>query len=151
MNRVGGLSLRGLRMRPPGRLHHHQKSRNSDVFRVVASCKFSTETSVGKPEDIIDRCLAIRESIQTMNDKYKGPLEVTGQKNTILPFVFLLGNHSSGKSSFINYILQVIRIEHVSGISWHELINTSSVSLILKLYTHPNVLAMTLTCHDDDV
>jgi ribosome biogenesis GTPase A len=25
--------------------------------------------------------------------------------NTLLPFVFLVGNHSSGKSSFINYIM----------------------------------------------
>lgn len=38
--------------------------------------------------------------------KFKGPLEKTSQKNTVLPFVFLLGNHSSGKSSFINYVLQ---------------------------------------------
>lgn len=33
-------------------------------------------------------------------------MEKTNQKNTVLPFVFLLGNHSSGKSSFINYICQ---------------------------------------------
>jgi GTPase SAR1 family protein len=33
-------------------------------------------------------------------------LEKTSQKNTVLPFVFLLGNHSSGKSSFINYVCQ---------------------------------------------
>ena len=58
------------------------------------------------PTDIIDKCHDIRASIQSINDKYKGPLEKSGQKNTILPFVFLLGNHSSGKSSFINYILQ---------------------------------------------
>jgi hypothetical protein len=31
-------------------------------------------------------------------------LEKSSQKNTVLPFVFLLGNHSSGKSSFVNYI-----------------------------------------------
>ncbi len=36
----------------------------------------------------------------------KGPLEKNSQKNTILPFVFLLGNHSSGKSSFVNYVCQ---------------------------------------------
>ncbi len=33
-------------------------------------------------------------------------MEKSSQKNTILPFVFLLGNHSSGKSSFINYVCQ---------------------------------------------
>jgi len=41
-----------------------------------------------------------------LNDKFKGPLEKSSQKNTVLPFVFLLGNHSSGKSSFINYVCQ---------------------------------------------
>lgn len=31
-------------------------------------------------------------------------MEKSSQKNTVLPFVFLLGNHSSGKSSFVNYV-----------------------------------------------
>jgi GTPase Era involved in 16S rRNA processing len=44
--------------------------------------------------------------LQPINDRFAGPLEKSSQKNTILPFVFLLGNHSSGKSSFINYVLQ---------------------------------------------
>ena len=60
--------------------------------------------STSLPEKIIDECLKLRTSVQTLNDKYKGPLEKAAQKNTILPFVFLLGNHSSGKSSFINYV-----------------------------------------------
>eukprot|EP00600_Ochromonadales_sp_CCMP1393_P000817 CAMPEP_0174983848 /NCGR_PEP_ID=MMETSP0004_2-20121128/17382_1 /TAXON_ID=420556 /ORGANISM="Ochromonas sp., Strain CCMP1393" /LENGTH=514 /DNA_ID=CAMNT_0016236167 /DNA_START=214 /DNA_END=1758 /DNA_ORIENTATION=+ len=55
---------------------------------------------------IIEECQALRSSIQSINDKFRGPLEKTSQKNTVLPFVFLLGNHSSGKSSFINYVLQ---------------------------------------------
>lgn len=42
----------------------------------------------------------------TTAQKFKGPLEKSSQKNTVLPFVFLLGNHSSGKSSFINYLCQ---------------------------------------------
>lgn len=33
-------------------------------------------------------------------------MEKSDQQNTVLPFVFLLGNHSSGKSSFVNYICQ---------------------------------------------
>jgi len=53
---------------------------------------------------IIDECLRLRASVQTINDTYKGPLDKSNAKNTILPFVFLLGNHSSGKSSFINYV-----------------------------------------------
>eukprot|EP00605_Chrysophyceae_sp_TOSAG23-4_P000758 GSChrysophyteH1.ASY1.ANO1.847.1 assembled CDS len=53
---------------------------------------------------IIEECLRLRSSVQSINDKFKGPLDKSTQKNTILPFVFLLGNHSSGKSSFVNYI-----------------------------------------------
>ena len=55
---------------------------------------------------VLDKCQNIRASLQQLNDKVKGPLEKSSQQNTVLPFVFLLGNHSSGKSSFINYVLQ---------------------------------------------
>ena len=67
-----------------------------------------TETSALAGEssiDIIQSCYELRKSIQDLNDKYKGPLEEKNAKNTLFPFVFLLGNHSSGKSSFINYVL----------------------------------------------
>ena len=40
-----------------------------------------------------------------LNDKLRGPLAKNSDKGTSLPFVFLVGNHSSGKSSFINYVL----------------------------------------------
>ena len=63
----------------------------------------NTTTTV-EPEKIIGECLKFRSSYQEVNDRYKGPLEKSAQKNTILPFVFLLGNHSAGKSSFINYV-----------------------------------------------
>ena len=55
---------------------------------------------------IVDECHTLRKSIQQLNDKCRGPLAANTQKNTVMPFVFLLGNHSSGKSSFVNYILQ---------------------------------------------
>jgi polynucleotide 5'-kinase involved in rRNA processing len=61
---------------------------NLNIVRGIA--EVATDNKV---ESIIDVCLS-------------GPLEKSNQKNTILPFVFLLGNHSSGKSSFVNYILQ---------------------------------------------
>uniref|UniRef100_M4BX01 Dynamin N-terminal domain-containing protein n=1 Tax=Hyaloperonospora arabidopsidis (strain Emoy2) TaxID=559515 RepID=M4BX01_HYAAE len=43
-----------------------------------------------------------------LNEKLLGPLDRkhSEEKLPSLPFVFLLGNHSSGKSSFINYLLQ---------------------------------------------
>ncbi|GMH60666.1 hypothetical protein TrST_g7548 [Triparma strigata] len=40
-----------------------------------------------------------------LNTKIRGPLEKNSDKTTDLPFVFLVGNHSSGKSSFINHVL----------------------------------------------
>lgn len=39
-----------------------------------------------------------------LNEKIRGPLARNSNQGTALPFVFLVGNHSSGKSSFINYI-----------------------------------------------
>lgn len=35
----------------------------------------------------------------------RGPLAPHSDRGTALPFVLLVGNHSSGKSSFINYVL----------------------------------------------
>ena len=55
--------------------------------------------------DIIQACHDLRNSVQSLNDRFKGPLDSKNAKNTMFPFVFLLGNHSSGKSSFINYML----------------------------------------------
>ena len=65
-----------------------------------------TSSSSATPERLIDECLKVRSSVQQLNDKFRGPLEKSAQKNTLLPFVFLLGNHSSGKSSFVNYVCQ---------------------------------------------
>ena len=62
------------------------------------------KTNNSVAEQIINDCFKSRSSVQELNDKCNGPLEKNGLKNTVLPFVFLLGNHSSGKSSFINYV-----------------------------------------------
>ena len=48
----------------------------------------------------------MREVVLPLNTEFMGPLAADSHRLTPLPFVFLLGNHSSGKSSFINYILQ---------------------------------------------
>ena len=39
-----------------------------------------------------------------LNSQLRGPLAKNSDRGTSLPFVFLVGNHSSGKSSFINYV-----------------------------------------------
>lgn len=72
------------------------------------SFSFSTES-------IVEKCYLHRSGLQTLNEKFKGPLDKSAQKNTVMPFVFLLGNHSSGKSSFINYVLQ--RKVQVAGVA----------------------------------
>ncbi|GMI40916.1 hypothetical protein TrCOL_g5614 [Triparma columacea] len=40
-----------------------------------------------------------------LNTSLRGPLERQSDVSTSLPFVFLVGNHSSGKSTFINHVL----------------------------------------------
>ncbi|CAM9610413.1 unnamed protein product [Ascophyllum nodosum] len=59
--------------------------------------------------EIMERSNELHASfIQPLNDKVHGPLEKSntgGYQSTKMPFVFVLGNHSSGKSSFINYVL----------------------------------------------
>jgi GTPase Era involved in 16S rRNA processing len=47
-----------------------------------------------------------KEKLMPLNQQVRGPLERRPDFRTPLPFVFILGNHSSGKSSFINFILQ---------------------------------------------
>jgi ribosome biogenesis GTPase A len=44
-----------------------------------------------------------RSALEPVNARVLGPLE--SNEMTPLPFVFLLGNHSSGKSTFINYVM----------------------------------------------
>ena len=61
--------------------------------------------SVRETPGIVLDCQKILESVGDLNDRVRGPLDKSTNRNTIFPFVFLLGNHSSGKSSFVNYLL----------------------------------------------
>lgn len=45
------------------------------------------------------------EDIAPLNEAATGPVEKYSSQITRLPFVFCIGNHSSGKSSFINHLL----------------------------------------------
>jgi hypothetical protein len=47
--------------------------------------------------------------------KLRGPLAPHSDRGTLLPFVLCVGNHSSGKSSFINYVLG--RNVQISGVA----------------------------------
>ena len=57
------------------------------------------------PLQILGRVEELHKTLQPLNDRLRGPLERNSHKTTALPFVLLLGNHSSGKSSFVNYVL----------------------------------------------
>lgn len=54
---------------------------------------------------IIDECNRLRKELQAISSRCRGPLEPGQAKNTRDPFALILGNHSSGKSTFINYVL----------------------------------------------
>ncbi|KAJ1449255.1 hypothetical protein M885DRAFT_536323 [Pelagophyceae sp. CCMP2097] len=55
---------------------------------------------------VLEQCAALhRKDIAPLNKLLLGPLERSDlQQQTALPFVLLLGNHSSGKSSFVNHV-----------------------------------------------
>lgn len=83
----------------------------------------SSDNTIFEDEDIIDSCLRIRSSLNNLCKKYYAPASksiynsnsstttfvpksnYTEKNLPILPMILLLGNHSSGKSSFVNYIL----------------------------------------------
>jgi len=58
--------------------------------------------------EIINKAHAITEDVLLpLNERVLGPLEKGGdvKSRPYMPFVFCLGNHSSGKSTFINHVL----------------------------------------------
>jgi hypothetical protein len=56
-------------------------------------------------DDLVNECFRLRKFLQPISDAYLGSVTEASTNNTLLPFVLLLGNHSSGKSSFINFIV----------------------------------------------
>ena len=82
-----------------------------------SSSSFSTSTTPAPsatPLDpavqstVLTACADLHSSILPLNDRLRGPLGASagkGSDSTSLPFVLLVGNHSSGKSSFINHVL----------------------------------------------
>jgi len=58
------------------------------------------------PEDVLRDCWNTYDSLTKLNDKLGGTaIPPPSDRGTSLPFCLLVGNHSSGKSSFINYVL----------------------------------------------
>mmetsp|Transcript_26005 Transcript_26005/g.57285 ORF Transcript_26005/g.57285 Transcript_26005/m.57285 type:complete len:522 (+) Transcript_26005:131-1696(+) len=65
-----------------------------------------SDDSKMSPDEILNQCSGIYDSLSGLNDKLGGMAIPKSSPHTSLPFCLLVGNHSSGKSSFINYILQ---------------------------------------------
>jgi len=62
--------------------------------------------TVKSPGEIIDECSRLYDSLSDLNEQLGGMAIPKSSPHTSLPFCLLVGNHSSGKSSFINYMLQ---------------------------------------------
>lgn len=78
--------------------------RPSDVANPAAGpTPLAVDAQVQK--QVLEQCAALHASIMPLNEKLRGPLAKHSDKGTSLPFVLLVGNHSSGKSSFINYVM----------------------------------------------
>nr|CCA19699.1 conserved hypothetical protein [Albugo laibachii Nc14] len=89
-----------------------RQRRLSYRIRCCGLCTSTTLVHSTKDEKWINlmKKTSILESsvLLPLNEKILGPLDRKNkfEKLPSLPFVFLLGNHSSGKSTFINYLLQ---------------------------------------------
>ena len=59
-----------------------------------------------RQNQILKQCKVLHEKLMDLNEKTTGPLQTDTDTSTSMPFVFLLGNHSSGKSSFLNYVTE---------------------------------------------
>ena len=71
----------------------------------LARCTLVRSVSTDEVSTIIKRAEDLhRGTLAPLNAQWQGPLEKNHDQITKLPFVFLLGNHSSGKSTFINYV-----------------------------------------------
>ena len=65
----------------------------------------ATDEVLALNRGVIAECERLRKNIQLISDRNHGPLDKSEIKSTLFPFVLLLGNHSSGKSSFVNYLM----------------------------------------------
>jgi len=81
-------------------------SRGFRTFYNAASGE-NESPSPSTPEGVLSQCWQTYDSLTKLNDKLGGTaIPPPTDRGTSLPFCLLVGNHSSGKSSFINYILQ---------------------------------------------
>ncbi|KAG7364756.1 dynamin family protein [Nitzschia inconspicua] len=88
---------------------HHWSSSSSQVsaIRRLSSGAAQSTTAFYTPEEILDECSGLYDSLTSINERLGGvAIPKSSHIHTSMPFCLLVGNHSSGKSSFINYVLQ---------------------------------------------
>jgi hypothetical protein len=87
--------------------HNNSNISSSSVSGVAEdAARAAYQQSAFQAKMVLEECYALRGRVRNLSDRVKGPVGSETDRNTALPMVFLLGNHSSGKSSFINYVLQ---------------------------------------------
>ena len=78
---------------------------SSEASTADDSASFPVDIDATVQKEVMERTEGLYSSLMPLNEKLQGPLSKHSDRGTSLPFVFLVGNHSSGKSSFINYVM----------------------------------------------
>ena len=91
----------------PAASHGFHNTAHSFFLNSTTEDSSLKEETYKNPEEILDQCSQLYDSLTALNEKLGGTaIPPPSDRGTSLPFCLLVGNHSSGKSSFINYILQ---------------------------------------------
>ena len=69
-----------------GRRIYRSVNIKSTLFHRKSS---TSPNDIKSNQSIVDQCLAVRSTLQSINDRCKGPLEKSSQKNTGFCFVFI--------------------------------------------------------------
>ncbi|KAL3806172.1 hypothetical protein ACHAXA_009830 [Cyclostephanos tholiformis] len=93
------------RLQPPSSVSSNNNPSNENDKRSTIDDDSSSNPSPSIQQSILSQCSSLHSSIMPLNSSLRGPLSKGSDRGTSLPFVFLVGNHSSGKSSFINHVL----------------------------------------------
>jgi hypothetical protein len=105
---------------------------------------------------IVEECVRLRKFVQPIADRTHFqhsydhnhtflPNPSSVHTNTLLPFCLVLGNHSSGKSSFINHVLG--RKVQTAGENGCSVLSPSPTSISLLLITSISLLSHFFTSH----
>jgi hypothetical protein len=87
--------------------HHHSAPQSRSLFGFASGGPggLFSSSSPQAAEEFFVRIKSVNESVlKPLNARLLGPLDKTLDELSPLPMVLILGNHSSGKSTFINFL-----------------------------------------------